>query len=434
MLLSAGGQLLCWRPQPARRQCLQSIRPCRSVRAASSPPADLSNGASAEQLLDSQSRGNSVHVPESAASSSEISGPLGELRDELLQLKDMVSQQQRDLQRKDLTVSQLQNKLLQVQQELRKKEDAPKGDTSSSMRPLEAQQKAIADRRGLGMYDARYHSTSQGATPHDLRVLPRRIILVRHAESQGNVDNFAYSYTPDPQVPLTDRGHEQARAGGEQIKKILQSEQEAFKLFFYMSPYKRSKQTYEGIAAQFGRNIVAGTQEEVQLREQDFGNFQDTAGKEREKSERLRFGRFFYRFPNGESGADVYDRMTIFEDHIVRDINAGRFSNNTNLVLVSHGLALRIFLMRWFHWSVDEFMNVYNPPNCAPIVLERQPHGDEGRAGGPVAWIHTKALYRLTEDSKEIIKGCTDEMCSTSVMPAGTGEIWNSMDLQDIMA
>lgn len=29
---------------------------------------------------------------------------------------------------------------------------------------------------------------------------------------------------------------------------------------------------------------------------------QDTAGKEREKSERLRFGRFFYRFPNGESG------------------------------------------------------------------------------------------------------------------------------------
>lgn len=36
-------------------------------------------------------------------------------------------------------------------------------------------------------------------------------------------------------------------------------------------------------------------QEEVQLREQDFGNFQDTAGKEREKAERLRFGRFFYR-------------------------------------------------------------------------------------------------------------------------------------------
>lgn len=111
---------------------------------------------------------------------------------------------------------------------------------------------------------------------------------------------------------------------------------------------------------------------------------QDAEGKEREKAERLRFGRFFYRcassarraasacvgwahtvdtqrrcrarslaatlpsrFPNGESGADVYDRITVFTDHLIRDMNAGRFgANNTSLVLVTHGLALRIFLMR----------------------------------------------------------------------------------------
>ena len=44
------------------------------------------------------------------------------------------------------------------------------------------------------------------------------------------------------------------------------------------------------------------------------------------------------------AGADVYDRLTIFEDHLVRDINAGRFANHTSLVLVTHGLALRIFV------------------------------------------------------------------------------------------
>jgi hypothetical protein len=38
--------------------------------------------------------------------------------------------------------------------------------------------------------------------------------------------------------------------------------------------------------------------------------------------------------------------MTIFEDHLVRDINAGRFADNSSLVLVTHGLALRVFLMR----------------------------------------------------------------------------------------
>ena len=182
----------------------------------------------------------------------------------------------------------------------------------------------------------------------------------------------------------------------------MAAEGEDYKLYFYMSPYKRSQQTFEALASSFRRDQIQGCQEEVQLREQDFGNFQvscmavpssccrnhslhlsrsasspvhqsvpsagplvqDAEGKQREKAERLRFGRFFYRFPNGESGADVYDRMTIFEDHMIRDINAGRFGDNTSLVLVTHGLALRVFLMRWFHWSVDQFLDVYNPPNA----------------------------------------------------------------------
>lgn len=29
-----------------------------------------------------------------------------------------------------------------------------------------------------------------------------------------------------------------------------------------------------------------------------------------EKAIRMLYGRFFYRFPNGESAADVYDRIT----------------------------------------------------------------------------------------------------------------------------
>ena len=159
-------------------------------------------------------------------------------------------------------------------------------------------------------------------------------------------------------------------------------------------------------------------QEEVQLREQDFGNFQDHDRKQREKAERLRFGRFFYRFPNGESGADVYDRITIFEDHMIRDINAGRFADDTNLVLVTHGLALRIFLMRWFHWTVDQFLNVWNPSNAEPLVLERV----EGLDPQQAAWMHTKSLYRLSEASREILNGCTREMCATSCLPLSVQE------------
>eukprot|EP00878_Enallax_costatus_P017629 GHUV01018523.1.p2 GENE.GHUV01018523.1~~GHUV01018523.1.p2 ORF type:complete len:276 (+),score=47.89 GHUV01018523.1:2450-3277(+) len=168
----------------------------------------------------------------------------------------------------------------------------------------------------------------------------------------------------------------------------------------------------------FASQQVLGMQEEVQLREQDFGNFQDAAGKEREKAERLRFGRFFYRFPNGESGADVYDRITVFQDHLIRDINAGRFANNTSLVLVTHGLALRIFLMRWFHWSVDQFMHVYNPANAVPIILERV---EPGPGDSPFCW-HTKSMYKLNAESLAALKGCTSDMC-TPVVSYIPGEV-----------
>ncbi|KAG0449485.1 hypothetical protein HPP92_027332 [Vanilla planifolia] len=43
------------------------------------------------------------------------------------------------------------------------------------------------------------------------RRLPKRIILVRHGESMGNLDTAAYTTTPDYKIPLTPLGFEQAR-------------------------------------------------------------------------------------------------------------------------------------------------------------------------------------------------------------------------------
>ena len=69
-----------------------------------------------------------------------------------------------------------------------------------------------------------------------------------------------------------------------------------YKCFFYISPYRRSKQTALGIAQAFEKRHISGVREEPQLREQDFGNFQDLKQKKAEKRERQYFGRFFYRF------------------------------------------------------------------------------------------------------------------------------------------
>lgn len=72
----------------------------------------------------------------------------------------------------------------------------------------------------------------------------------------------------------TERGIGQAKAAGKRIKEVMSADEEEFKLYFYMSPYKRSQQTFEALASNFAREQVQGCQEEVQLREQDFGNFQ----------------------------------------------------------------------------------------------------------------------------------------------------------------
>lgn len=44
--------------------------------------------------------------------------------------------------------------------------------------------------------------------------------------------------------------------------------------------------------------------------QQQFGNFQNHEEMRKAKKDRGQFGRFYYRFPQGESGLDVYTRVS----------------------------------------------------------------------------------------------------------------------------
>lgn len=41
-----------------------------------------------------------------------------------------------------------------------------------------------------------------------------------------------------------------------------------------------------------------------------------------------------------------------------------------NLVIVSHGLTLRVFLMRWYKWTVEQFERLNNLPNANMMVMQ----------------------------------------------------------------
>ena len=49
---------------------------------------------------------------------------------------------------------------------------------------------------------------------------PKRIILIRHGESQANVDRYLFGQVPDYTIELTDKGHEQAKEAGSYSRPI----------------------------------------------------------------------------------------------------------------------------------------------------------------------------------------------------------------------
>ncbi|KAG8067124.1 hypothetical protein GUJ93_ZPchr0005g14281 [Zizania palustris] len=216
--------------------------------------------------------------------------------------------------------------------------------------------------------------------PHCARRLPKRIILVRHGESQGNLDMSAYTTTPDYRIPLTPLGVEQARNAGRGILDVVSGAANNWKVYFYVSPYERTRATLREIGRSFPRDRVIGAREECRVREQDFGNFQVEERMRAVKETRERFGRFFFRFPDGESAADVFDRVASFLESLWRDIDMGRLEQDasceTNLVIVSHGLTSRVFLMKWFKWTVGQFEHLNNFDNCEFRVMQLGPGGE----------------------------------------------------------
>jgi broad specificity phosphatase PhoE len=224
--------------------------------------------------------------------------------------------------------------------------------------------------------------------------LPKHILLLRHGQSLGNVDQNLFTIMPDWKIPLSEKGKAQAREAGHRIQAIARDSP----LVVYYSPYLRTKETFQEVKSVL-KNPVLFTREEPRLREQDFGNFQDRKAIQEAKLERPQFGRFFYRFPNGESGADVFDRVSAFCGTFRQDMEQIAYSRSSNekdpdseienstALFVTHGITARLFLMRWLHWSVDEFEQLQNPPNCGLLHLYR-----DGSA------------YRLSRESTALIK------------------------------
>mmetsp|Transcript_76342 Transcript_76342/g.210753 ORF Transcript_76342/g.210753 Transcript_76342/m.210753 type:complete len:358 (+) Transcript_76342:98-1171(+) len=194
--------------------------------------------------------------------------------------------------------------------------------------------------------------------------LPKRIILVRHGESEGNADHSLYRSTGDNLIELTPAGSLQAQEAGRRIKGIIGEES----VHIFVSPFERTLQTSRNVREAFDSQIKH-TYVEPRIREQEFGNLQGHDFK-RFREEQQRVGRFWYRFPEGESGADVYDRVKNWWDDTLLEVNTRHGHQHVeNVVVITHGLTMRLVLMQLYGWSPNTFHTVWNARNCAVYVL-----------------------------------------------------------------
>lgn len=193
---------------------------------------------------------------------------------------------------------------------------------------------------------------------------PTRIILVRHGESEGNIDKSVYRNKPDYAVMLTNRGIDQALNAGQKIKSLIQDEDYGV----YYSPYFRTRQTMENILSQLAPTSCIFTKEDPRLREQEYGGKMRDYDRVDFEKEREEFGKFFYRMNGGESAADVFDRMSDFLNTLNRDFMKDKFPKN--VIICGHGMSNRVFVMRFFHIVVEEFEMWKNPSNGEIYILE----------------------------------------------------------------
>ncbi|MFI3314778.1 MAG: histidine phosphatase family protein [Rikenellaceae bacterium] len=197
---------------------------------------------------------------------------------------------------------------------------------------------------------------------------PKRIILIRHGQSEANVDQYLPSSQPDYTIELTSKGREQAVEAGKKLREMVGDES----LYFYVSPFWRTRSTFECVASVFPRSQFRYN-EEPRLREQEWGYLRDLIEFDRVRQERLDYGIFYYRMPGGEAGSDVYDRINDLLGSLYRDFSRDDFPENC--ILVTHSLAIRLFIMRFFHLTVEEFESMLSPANCSLVVLEQDEKG-----------------------------------------------------------
>jgi len=186
-----------------------------------------------------------------------------------------------------------------------------------------------------------------------------QLVLIRHGESQWNLEN---RFTGWVDVPLTEKGREEARGAGEKLRDIRFDKA-------YTSVLQRAIETLEILLEVIGQERIP-VERDPALNERHYGDLQglnkaETA--EKFGKEQVHVWRRSYDVapPGGESLKDTAARtLPYYESHIVPDVRAGK-----NVLVSAHGNSLRSIVMHLDRLTKEQVLEL-NLATGVPIVYE----------------------------------------------------------------
>ena len=193
---------------------------------------------------------------------------------------------------------------------------------------------------------------------------PKHLILIRHGESQWNLEN---RFTGWVDVPLSPKGEEEAREAGKKLQ--------AFKFDqAFTSVLVRAINTLQIVLEVLDQKMIPVTKHEA-LNERMYGDLQglnkaETVEKFGEQQVKIWRRSFDIPPPGGESLKDTAERVIpYYEQEIWPELAKGK-----QVLVVAHGNSLRALVMHLNKLTTDQVLEL-NIPTGAPLHFQLHQDG-----------------------------------------------------------
>jgi 2,3-bisphosphoglycerate-dependent phosphoglycerate mutase len=186
-----------------------------------------------------------------------------------------------------------------------------------------------------------------------------RLVLLRHGESQWNLEN---RFTGWVDVPLSPKGIEEAKQAGEKLRGFTFDRA-------FTSVLSRANETLRIVLETTGQPTIP-IEKDKALNERMYGDLQglnkaETAKKYGDAQVKIWRRSYDVKPPGGESLKDTAERALPYYEKMIRPY----LLKGETVIIAAHGNSLRALVMELDQLSMEEVLEL-NIPTGAPLLYE----------------------------------------------------------------